>query len=243
MGFLSGTVNILGAQQWHDEIGAALRRCDWFVLVLSPNAIESIWVKRELLFSLQQNRFEDKIINGPAKSSYTERPGDGRMVAQHILDKEGTRMPYRWPEDTGCTRLALAVAERWCRTCGGALTTCDHRQHRVCTLNGPLHLGCTLAHGPRAPARPLPRRCVQTPSPRSPGRGGASAGMGGVGWASAAVPATGQWGRAGPPWPTRPRCACPPPRARRPCPASTRCWPPAMALHCGARRPLRRETP
>ena len=116
-------------------------------------------------------------------------------------------MPYRWPEDTGCTRLALAVAERWCRTCGGALTTCDHRQHRVCTLNGPLHLGCTLAHGPRAPARPLPRRCVQTPSPRSPGRGGASAGMGGVGWASAAVPATGQWGRAGPPWPTRPRCA------------------------------------
>jgi hypothetical protein len=54
--------NILGAQQWHDEIGAALRRCDWFVLVLSPNAVESIWVKRELLFSLQQNRFEDKII-------------------------------------------------------------------------------------------------------------------------------------------------------------------------------------
>ncbi|MGH8064677.1 MAG: toll/interleukin-1 receptor domain-containing protein [Candidatus Entotheonellia bacterium] len=52
----------LGAQQWHDEIGAALRRCDWFVLVLSPNAVESIWVKRELLFSLQQNRFEDKII-------------------------------------------------------------------------------------------------------------------------------------------------------------------------------------
>ena len=54
--------NILGAQQWHDEIGAALRRCDWFVLVLSPSAVESIWVKRELLFSLQQNRFEDKII-------------------------------------------------------------------------------------------------------------------------------------------------------------------------------------
>jgi hypothetical protein len=54
--------NILGAQQWHDEIGAALRRCDWFVLVLSPHAVESIWVKRELLFSLQQNRFEDKII-------------------------------------------------------------------------------------------------------------------------------------------------------------------------------------
>ena len=54
--------NIRGAQQWHDEIGAALRRCDWFVLVLSPSAVESIWVKRELLFSLQQDRFENKIV-------------------------------------------------------------------------------------------------------------------------------------------------------------------------------------
>ena len=54
--------SILGAQQWHDEIGAALNRCDWFVLILSPSAVESIWVKRELLFSLQQNRFAGKIV-------------------------------------------------------------------------------------------------------------------------------------------------------------------------------------
>ena len=98
------------------------------------------------------------------------------MVAQHILDQEGTRMPYRWPEDTGCTRLALAVAERWCRTCGGALTTCDHRQHRVCTLNGPLHLGCTLAHGPTraCPAPPQTMRPdAETAIPRP---------WGGLGW-------------------------------------------------------------
>jgi hypothetical protein len=54
--------NILGAQQWHDEIGAALKRCDWFLVVLSSNSVESMWVKRELLFALQQNRFEDKIV-------------------------------------------------------------------------------------------------------------------------------------------------------------------------------------
>ena len=54
--------NILGAQQWHDEIGAALRRCDWFVLVLSPRSVRSIWVKREFLFALQQNRFVNKIV-------------------------------------------------------------------------------------------------------------------------------------------------------------------------------------
>lgn len=54
--------NILGAQQWHDEIGAALRRCDWFLLVLSPHSVDSMWVKRELIFSLQQERFENKIV-------------------------------------------------------------------------------------------------------------------------------------------------------------------------------------
>ena len=40
-----GQTNILGAQQWHDEIGAALKRCDWFLLVLSANSVASMWVK------------------------------------------------------------------------------------------------------------------------------------------------------------------------------------------------------
>src|SRR5881397_622675 len=38
------------AQQWHDEIGKALRRCDWFALVLSPSAVGSGWVRPKLLF-------------------------------------------------------------------------------------------------------------------------------------------------------------------------------------------------
>jgi len=33
-------INIRGAQQWHDEIGTALQRCDWFLLVLSPQAVQ-----------------------------------------------------------------------------------------------------------------------------------------------------------------------------------------------------------
>jgi TIR domain len=54
--------NILGAQQWQDEIGAALQRCDWFVVILSQQSADSMWVKRELSYALQQNRFENKII-------------------------------------------------------------------------------------------------------------------------------------------------------------------------------------
>lgn len=70
-------------------------------------------------------------------------------------------MPYRWPEDTVFTRLALAVEEPWCRTCGGALTICDHRPHHVFTLHGPVHLVCKLAHGPA-------RACPAGPQTISP---------------------------------------------------------------------------
>lgn len=54
-------VNIVGAQQWQDEIGTALKRCDWFVLILSGNAVESFWVKRELGYALQQRRYVNRI--------------------------------------------------------------------------------------------------------------------------------------------------------------------------------------
>ena len=54
--------HIRGAQQWHDEIGRALKRCDWFLLVLSPQAVASKWVKRELLYALQDDRYEQRII-------------------------------------------------------------------------------------------------------------------------------------------------------------------------------------
>jgi len=54
--------NIVRAQQWHDEIGAALGRCDWFVVLLSPDAVASKWVKRELLFALENDRYNKRIV-------------------------------------------------------------------------------------------------------------------------------------------------------------------------------------
>ena len=54
--------NITGAQQWQNEILIALRRCDWFVVILSPNAINSMWVRREVAYALQDPRYEDHII-------------------------------------------------------------------------------------------------------------------------------------------------------------------------------------
>lgn len=54
--------NIIGAQQWQDEILSALQRCDWFVVLLSPDAINSMWVKREVAFALQGPRYEYRIV-------------------------------------------------------------------------------------------------------------------------------------------------------------------------------------
>jgi len=55
-------INILGAQQWQDEIGSALKRCDWFILLLSKESIKSIWVKRELSYALSHNQYEEHIL-------------------------------------------------------------------------------------------------------------------------------------------------------------------------------------
>ncbi len=54
--------NIVGAKQWHDEVGRALARCDWFVVLLSPRSVKSAWVKRELLYALNDARYESKIV-------------------------------------------------------------------------------------------------------------------------------------------------------------------------------------
>lgn len=54
--------HIVGAKQWHDEIGRALARCNWFLVVLSPNSVRSEWVKRELLFALNESRYQERIV-------------------------------------------------------------------------------------------------------------------------------------------------------------------------------------
>lgn len=54
--------HLRGAQQWQDEIGLALRRCDWLIVILSPQAVKSMWVKRELSYALIQKRFQNRIV-------------------------------------------------------------------------------------------------------------------------------------------------------------------------------------
>src|SRR6266446_4841057 len=55
-------------------------------------------------------------------------------------------MRHRWPEDTRVTRVVLEVEDNVCAVCGAALHICDHRRHRIFTLQGPVEVVCKLAH-------------------------------------------------------------------------------------------------
>lgn len=66
-----------------------------------------------------------------------------------------------WPEDTVFSRLVLDVESDTCDHCGAALHICDHRFHRIHTLQGPVELVCRLAH---CSDRLCPLRC-ETLSP------------------------------------------------------------------------------
>lgn len=54
--------DLRGAQDWHDEIGSALRRCDFFIVLLSPASVKSEWVKRELTYALRNPRYNGRIL-------------------------------------------------------------------------------------------------------------------------------------------------------------------------------------
>ncbi len=57
-------------------------------------------------------------------------------------------MPYHWPEDTQFEELTLDVEKKECVSCGRTTTICDHRFHRVHTLDGPLRMTSRLTHCP-----------------------------------------------------------------------------------------------
>ena len=57
-------------------------------------------------------------------------------------------MRYRWPADTVFTQRVLTVEQQTCSLCQRDLHICDHRFHRIFTLQGPLEIVCKLARCP-----------------------------------------------------------------------------------------------
>jgi len=57
-------------------------------------------------------------------------------------------MRYIWPDSTQFIQIALTVEQQACSLCQRRLHICNHRFHRILSLQGPLELGCKLAHCP-----------------------------------------------------------------------------------------------
>jgi len=89
--------HIKGAKQWHDEIGKALRQCNWFLVVLTPDSVRSQWVKRELLFALDEARYRGRIIPLLYKSCKYSRLS-WTLPSFEIVD-------FRNTFDSGCVQL------------------------------------------------------------------------------------------------------------------------------------------
>jgi len=70
--------HIAAAEQWVDQIGVALDRCDWFVVLLTPAAVASKWVKRELTYALDEDRYEGRIVPLLAKDCAFRKTWHGR---------------------------------------------------------------------------------------------------------------------------------------------------------------------
>jgi len=96
--------HLIGAQQWHDEIGRALDRCDWFLIVLSPKATKSEWVKRELVYALNERRYRAKIVPVLLKSCNYNRLS-WTLKEYQIVD-------FRNNLEDGCRKLLKTWGQR-----------------------------------------------------------------------------------------------------------------------------------
>ena len=56
------SINLVGSDDWQRQIGRALARCDWFLLIGSRSCYGSKWVRRELAYAFDADRYNNRIL-------------------------------------------------------------------------------------------------------------------------------------------------------------------------------------
>ena len=106
--------SIQGGQQWHDETGAALSRCDWVLVLLSPAAVRSRWVKSELPYSAADD--VARALRSVALTTLSDRDGGSALrggVGSPVTPPAHERASGAWPRaghvrmPFRCVRFAL----------------------------------------------------------------------------------------------------------------------------------------
>lgn len=91
-------MNDLGAgENWFLEIGKALAEADSMVVIISPDFVDSPWVRSQLQYALGSRNYEQRVVSvilRPTKNipwilrelPQVEAQKDGRRVASRIVD-------------------------------------------------------------------------------------------------------------------------------------------------------------
>lgn len=89
--------DLAAGENWFLEIGKALKEADSMVVIISPDFVESPWIRSQLQYALGSRNYEHRVISvilKPTKNipwilrelPQVEADRDGRRVASRIID-------------------------------------------------------------------------------------------------------------------------------------------------------------
>ena len=81
------TDDIQTASEWERQIHDGLMKCDWFLVALSPQAVDSEWVRREVHWAVMKRK--DKIVPVMLETCEPEELHLGLLPIQHIDFRDG----------------------------------------------------------------------------------------------------------------------------------------------------------
>jgi hypothetical protein len=123
--------DIPSASDWEKVIRHALTTCDWFLVVLSPSAIESEWVQAEVHWALdhRQDHFISLLLNDCTPSDLHLK----LIRYQHI--------DFRRPSDEACRRLVEALGVSFRNPLSVYVQCSVNGSPRVLAVNGTAMIG------------------------------------------------------------------------------------------------------
>ena len=86
-------LNLLPGDNWAAEVARALEESDAMVVLLTPDAVNSPWVRREMEYALGTKRYSNRLI--PVSI------GDRGRIAAHDVPWIVRRLPWVELEDRG----------------------------------------------------------------------------------------------------------------------------------------------
>jgi TIR domain len=76
--------HVIRGADWYRAIGKALASCNWLIVVATPAAVRSRWVREEVTYALINNRYTDHVIPLLFKKCQLARLAWSLRSRQHV---------------------------------------------------------------------------------------------------------------------------------------------------------------